>query len=49
MLQQVAKYVAAGLENNRQYGFKSKRSTDDAFLHFRRAIDHSDKKYIAIL
>lgn len=42
------KYKENGLESNRQYGFKTGHSTEDALLKFRKATN-TEKKYVIAL
>lgn len=38
-------YEDLGLDSERQFGFRKKKSTEDAFLTLRRSIIETDKKY----
>jgi len=43
------KYIDAGIESSRQFGFKANRSTEDSFLSFREGIVSTNKKYVVAL
>lgn len=45
-LQQI--YKEENLESQRQYGFR-KNSTEDAFIHLRKGLETTNKKYVVIL
>lgn len=39
-------YREKGLESERQFGFRKKKSTDDAFLYLRRGVERATTKYV---
>ena len=42
-------YQEQGLESPDQFGFRKGKGVDDAFIQLRRAVKHSDKKYVIVL
>lgn len=42
-------YREENLESEVQFGFRARKSTEDAFLHFRRGVESSERKYVVAL
>lgn len=42
-------YKEERMESERQYGFRKRRSTEDAFIHLRKGLEATARKYVVIL